>query len=132
MYICTLSNIPTFFVDGLGHPKVTGTAALLSGFFYLMFALPLTVKYGINGLAFAFLISQLIIVPYFIWYVNSKILKISTLTLIRVAYLKTAAMSIIVYLALKIIPIGSIQNLGLLILYICLSGLFCFSIFLLG
>lgn len=111
--LCT--NVPTFVVNGLGHPKVSGVAAICSATLFLVFMIPGAIYVGIVGVAAAQLASAAVVTPLFIRYVNCRVLGLSLRQLLRESYLRPLLAAAVVTVALALIPQSRIENLFLLL-----------------
>lgn len=115
-YLNSWTNIPSFIVNGLGHPRVSGLAALYEGSFFLILMVPLSLLLGIKGVALAYFISNACSTPLFVWYVTRHIVQIPLRRLLNAAYLKPLLVGLPLLGPLLIIPYGRIDSLLLLVL----------------
>lgn len=115
LYADAFTNVPSFVLQGLGYPKVTGTFAMANAVVNVALLYPLAINYGVNGIALAFLISSAAIAPLFIYYANNRILHISLKRLIRDAYLPPLFSAIMIILPLLFIPQAQITNIFVVI-----------------
>lgn len=123
LYISSLTNIPTFVVDGMGMPKVSGLAAIANAIINLSLVIPLAKHIGIEGVSAAFLASNALVAPIFIWYVNTKVLKISLQTLFFSAYVEPLIAGVLILVPLSFVPQDHIPNIYALLSLIGLSSL---------
>ena len=133
LYISALTNVPSFVVEGLGHPKISGFASLGSASLNICMAIPLAKFFGIVGVSVAFLVSNAIAVPLFIFYVERKILKVATTETFRLAYLKPLLAGGLTFTPFLFFPQSTIANLFALLCLMGFSSLCYFAVcFLLG
>ncbi|MFH0878300.1 MAG: oligosaccharide flippase family protein [Lentisphaerota bacterium] len=111
--LCT--NVPTFVTDGLGKPQVTGISAITHAVIFLGLTIPMALALGINGVAGAFALSAILVAPFYISYVNRKVVRISTGSLLRAAYLRPALAAAATALVLYFIPQQKVNNIFLLL-----------------
>jgi O-antigen/teichoic acid export membrane protein len=122
LYINSCTNIPSFVADGLGRPKLTGIAGVTAAFINVGLLIPLTRYYGIVGASVAFLASNAVVAPVFIWYVSHEVLGISSGEYLRDAYLKPLAAGLLTVLPLAFIPQHEIYHLYLLMAVMALTS----------
>lgn len=122
LYLSAFTNVPTFVVDGLGKPRVSGIAALSNAILNISLAIPLAKQLGINGVAFSFFLSNALVTFAFVYYVNNKTLGISFVKLIRAAYLKPLLAAVFVLGPLSFFPIDRINSLILLLIIMILTS----------
>jgi len=115
LYCNSLTNIPSFVADGLGKPKLTGVAGVTAAILNVGLLIPLTKFYGIVGASVAFLVSNAVVCPIFIWYVNSRLLKLPAVAYLKDVYFKPLVAALITILPVLFIPQGEITNLWLLL-----------------
>ena len=115
VFIDQFTNIPVFVVDGLGHPKISGLAAIVHSCIFLGVAIPGSMYFGVTGVAAAFTISAISVSPFFIWYVNTRILKLHLRRLITESYIRPLSAGAITALILILVPQKQINNLFLLL-----------------
>ena len=128
LYLSALTNVPTFVVDGLGRPKISGLASLCNAFLNLALVIPLAMYMGINGVATAFFVSNICVTPVFIWYVNNKIVQIPLMRLMREAYAKPLFAGLLMLPALISFPKDRIDNVFQLLGIIAMSGFVYFGV----
>jgi O-antigen/teichoic acid export membrane protein len=87
LYVDAFTNVPSFVVQGLGRPKITGIFAMATAIINLALFYPLAKIKGVDGIALAFLISTAVVVPIFIFYANNRVLGYSMIKLIKDAYI---------------------------------------------
>lgn len=73
----TLTNLPSQVNDGLSHPKVTSTFAFLRGIAGILFAIAGGIYGGVQGVAFGFMLSCILLSVFFNLYVHKKTIKLS-------------------------------------------------------
>lgn len=105
------TNVPTFAVNGLGRPKISGLASLANAGLFLGLMIPGAVYAGITGVAAAFTVSALLVSPAFVWYVNSKVLELSFVQLMKDVYMRPLLAGLAVAGLLLMIPQDRIHNL---------------------
>jgi len=131
LYADAFTNVPSFVVQGLGRPKITGIFAMANAIINLALFYPLAKSMGVDGIALAFLISSAGIAPIFVFYANNRVLGYSMLRLIKDAYLLPLASLLLVGVPFFFFPEHRIDNILLLLgvmmsvtlLYLLLSAL---------
>ncbi len=114
LYADAFTNVPSFVVQGLDRPKVTGMFAMANAIVNVGLIYPLGKRYGITGIAMAFLVSSVGSAPLFIHYANKHILNISTLRLIREAYwppISAALLAVVPFLFIRRHPVPNLLSL---------------------
>ncbi|HBA84673.1 MAG TPA: flippase [Verrucomicrobia bacterium] len=111
VYLDLLTNVPTFVVDGLGHPKVTGVAAFSHALVFLGLIVPLARTMGIDGVALSLLLSAVAVTAPFLLYTHRVILRIPISRLLRESYFKPLAAGALLAGALWFIPDHVARNL---------------------
>lgn len=132
VFLTLCTNVPTFVVNGLGKPKVSGVAAICTATLFLMLMIPGAVYGGIIGVAAAQLCSVVIVAPIFIRYVNCRVLGLSFRQLLKESYLRPLLAAVVVAVLLLPVPAERIENLFILLavmgtgagLYLLLALLF--------
>lgn len=81
-----LAHIPQVFAQATGHPRLTARYAVLNALSTLALMLALVPIWSIDGAAFSFLLTQALLVPWFILTIN-RLLGVQTRTLLAQAYL---------------------------------------------
>jgi len=107
----SMTNIPSFVADGLGRPKVTSLAGVAAAVANVGLLIPLTKFYGILGAAIAFLVSNAVVCPLFVWYVNSSLLKLSWLRYLKDVLLRPLLVTFFVLLPALFVPKDEITNI---------------------
>jgi O-antigen/teichoic acid export membrane protein len=120
VFISQCTSIPTFVVNGLGYPKISGLAAIANAILFLVLMIPGAVYGGIIGVAAAEALSILIITPFFVRYVNCKVLGLSMRQLLKESYLRPLLAGVVVMILLLLAPQERISNL--LVLLAVLGG----------
>jgi O-antigen/teichoic acid export membrane protein len=87
LYADAFTNVPSFVVQGLGRPKITGIFAMANAIINLALFYPLAKSKGVDGIALAFLISSAGVAPIFVFYANNRVLRYSMIKLIKDAYI---------------------------------------------
>jgi O-antigen/teichoic acid export membrane protein len=123
LYLSALTNVPTFVVEGLGKPKISGISSVSNAFIHVAMIIPFAKHLGIKGVAAAFLVSNACVAPVFIWYVNNRIVKIPLMKLLREAYAKPLLASLFVLIPSICIPQHRIVSLFTLAMVIVISFL---------
>jgi O-antigen/teichoic acid export membrane protein len=133
VFLTLCTNVPTFVVNGLGHPKVSGVAAICTASLFLVLMFPGAIYGGIIGVALAQLISTAIVAPLFIRYVNCKVLGLRFRQLLSESYLRPMLAAALVAVPLMLVPQARIHNLFLLLAVMGAgSGLYFLIALLLG
>lgn len=91
LLVDAFTNVPSIVVDGLGRPKITGLFSIATALINLALVYPLGKLLGVNGIAVAFLASNLMVGPVFVWYANNRVLGHDLRSLARRAYLPPLA-----------------------------------------
>ncbi|MBW2111482.1 MAG: flippase [Deltaproteobacteria bacterium] len=115
LYADAFTNIPSFVVQGLGKPKITGFFAMANAVINLTLLFPLARIMGLNGIALAFLISSAGIAPVFIYYANNRVLHFSFARLLREGYALPVTGTLLVGLPLSFFPTGWVDNIFVLL-----------------
>jgi len=123
VYLDTCTNVPTFVADGMGRPRVSGVAAASHAALFLLLLVPLAHTWGINGAALAFLACPVCIAPAFVWYVNSRVVGLSTRQLLLQSYLPPLWTGALMAAPLLLLPQQRIGNQYLLLFVMGSSAL---------
>jgi O-antigen/teichoic acid export membrane protein len=132
VFLNLFTSVPTFVVNGLGRPKVSGIAAVCTATLFLVLMIPGAICKGIVGVAAAQLASVAVVAPLFIRYANCRVLGLSFRQLLRESYLRPLLAAAVVAVLFLLVPAERIQNLFLLLavmaagtgLYLLLALLF--------
>lgn len=116
VFLSQCTNVPTFVVNGLGQPKVSGMAAIASALIFLALMIPGAIYGGIVGVAAADAVSAAAVSPIFIWYVNRKVIGLSTPHLLKKVYVRPLLTGIVVAVPLLFVPQARIQNIFIMLL----------------
>ncbi len=109
------SNIPTHVVNGLGRPKISGLTAISYALLFLILMIPGAIYGGIIGVAIAQLLATVVVIPFFICYVNCTVLDIPLIRLLKESYLRPLMAGGIVLIVLLLVPQARINNIFLLL-----------------
>jgi O-antigen/teichoic acid export membrane protein len=82
----SLTNLPSLFNDGLGHPKRTGFFALARAGMGVILVVTLTYRLGIIGAALGHLIASIFMTIAFLVYVHGKTIPVAFMRVIRFGY----------------------------------------------
>jgi len=110
------TNVPTFVVNGLGRPKLSGLMSISRAVLFLGMMVPGAIYFGIIGVAAAFTFSNAIVSPVFIWFVTCKVLGLPLRQLMKEVYIRPLLAGIAVAIPLLFVPQAPIQNIFLLLL----------------
>lgn len=132
VFLTLCTNVPTFVVNGLGKPKISGVAAICTATLFLILMIPGAMFGGIVGVAAAQLISAAVVAPLFIRYVNCRVLELPFRQLLTESYLRPLLAAVVVGGLLLLVPSERIDNLFVLLavmgagagLYLLLALLF--------
>ena len=132
VFLSLCTNVPTFVVNGLGRPKVSGVAAICTAALFLALMFPGAFYGGIDGVAAAHLISAGIVAPFFIRYVNVRVLGLPVRQLLKESYFRPLLAAAVAAVPLLLVPQDSIGTLFVLLavmgagtgLYLLLALLF--------
>ncbi len=126
-YVLSFNAVAYHILNGIGRPDINAVSAVIGGLINVGLCLLLIPKAGIFGAAAANLISMARI-PVYILYANKRALKVSSLLVLREAYLKPWLIGggvVIPFLLLGISPasIGELLSVSavLVFLYIILA-----------
>ena len=95
LYMTSLTNVPSFVVDGLGRPRISGISASCTTILHLSLIIPLAKVLGLIGIATAFLVSTAVVGPVFVYYVNRNVIMIPQLRMLKEAYAKPLAAGVV-------------------------------------
>ncbi len=123
LYADAFTNVPSFVIQGLGRPKITGVFAMANAVVNVTLLFPLARLMGLNGIALAFLISSVGFAPLFVFYANNRVLGYSLIRLVREAYALPFASVLLVGVPLFYFPTYWIDNIFLLLVVMAASGL---------
>ena len=115
VFLTLCTNVPTFVVNGLGRPKVSGIAAISSASLFLILMVPGALYGGIAGVAAAQLVSAAVVAPLFIRYVNVRVLGLPFRQLLKESYARPLLAGIATFLILIFIPQERIVSLFVLL-----------------
>ncbi len=102
----SMTNLPSLLNDGLNFPQVTGFFAFGRAIFGFISLLIGAFYFGLIGVAAAYLVSSVVMGGAFFLYVHKKTIEVSMRLLIKEAFLKSSAFSlVIVILTLLIKPL---------------------------
>lgn len=86
LLVDSLTNLPSLFNDGLGHPERTGFFALVRACIGVMLVVTLTYRLGIIGTALGHLIASIIMTIAFLVYIHGKTIPVTFMRVIRFGY----------------------------------------------
>jgi len=89
-FLNILANVPFVVAQGIGRPWISAKYSLINGVVNLILFLVLIPRYGIVGAGLGFFISEVLVMPPFIWEVN-RLLRVSWQQVISQAYLRPFA-----------------------------------------
>ncbi|QHI70281.1 oligosaccharide flippase family protein [Tichowtungia aerotolerans] len=127
VFLSLCTNVPTFVVNGLGHPKISGLAAVSTALLFFILMLPGAFWGGIIGVAAAQLISAAVIAPLFIRYVNCRVLHLPLRMLLGEAYARPLLAAAVAAVPMLLVPQGRIESL--LVLLAVMGAGMCFYFF---
>lgn len=87
--MCTV--VPTGAAMGLGKPRVAGLAAVVHSVIYVGCGVALASRSGIDGVALAYLLSNVVVAVVFVWYVNSRVMAVPLKRLVSESFLRPIA-----------------------------------------
>jgi O-antigen/teichoic acid export membrane protein len=123
LYLMAMSQVPSLVLNGLGHVRITGLFSLTGAGLNLALIYPFASIMGVSGIAASLLVSQIVIVPLFLIFANSKIIRLPMVKLLREVFVRPVILGAFVWVVLKALPIDRIQNIFLLISAMALTGL---------
>lgn len=115
VFLSLCTNVPTFVVNGLGRPKVSGIAAICTATLFLVLMFPGAFYGGIVGVASAHLVSAGIVAPFFIRYVNGRVLGLPSFQLLKESYFRPLLAGAASAVPLLLVPQEQIGNLFVLL-----------------
>ncbi len=107
---------PTFVLNGIGRPRIPGVSAIIHATLFLLLIRPFALWLGISGVAWALLISNLVIAPLYTAYATYVIPGVSWRALLVQAFARPVCALAITSVALAAIPATAITSLPLLLL----------------
>jgi O-antigen/teichoic acid export membrane protein len=117
-----LTTIPSFVAEGMGHPRLTGTARIAHNLTAIGLAIWLTPVWGIKGTAFSFLLPGLVIAPVFGRLVEKRLLRLSFAEVFRAVYFRALLLAMLVVIGTKtIVEILTPSDLMSLLLFLLSS-----------
>lgn len=85
-FIDSLTNIPSLVNDGLGHPRVSGSFAIARAFIGLIAVYVFVRMQGIEGAAWAHLLSSILMTTIFIVFVHGRTVPCALVDLLKRSY----------------------------------------------
>ncbi len=122
LFLSALTNVPTFVVQGINRPRVAGIAAMSNALLNVALAIPGAAFLGINGIAMAFLASNLVVTPAFVWYVHRRVLGLPLSVLLVEAYGRPFLAGLVLALPLMLVPQERIGSLIGILAVMALTG----------
>lgn len=110
-FIAIMSAPGVTAADAAGVPSLSATFATISALINLAAALILIPRLGIEGAAWALLVNFLAQVPIFLWIVQKNIIKVTTLEVLRSAFLKPILAVLLAGLASSLTSFGLFTQL---------------------
>ncbi|MDA8189214.1 MAG: flippase [Dehalococcoidales bacterium] len=74
--LIAFTPVPALVADGVGRPRINAVASSLSAVLNVILCLALIPTIGIDGAALALLVNQVIVVPFFLLYVNKNVVRL--------------------------------------------------------
>ena len=125
-YMTSLTAVPSSVVHGIGRPEVNAFFSVGTGVLNVVFCLLLIPRFGLLGAAYANLTNGLV-VPFYLHYVERHLLKLDTMQMLQKVYLGPMLLGagILLFGTLVLAPrIGSLGEAILTILFsVILYGL---------
>lgn len=128
LYMDAFTNVPTFVVNGLGRPKISGICSMIAATINLAVIYPLAKAGGIVGVAAAVMISTVCVTPAFVLFVNNRVLGLSITRLIKEAYSRPVIAGVLTALPLLMVPAGRLRSLSELVIIMMVTPLLYFAI----
>jgi len=128
LYLNTMTQVPSFVLNGLGYVKITGLFSVATAGSELALIYPLSSIMGVSGVAASFLFSQSVMNPIFLTYVNRKILGVPMAELLKDVYARPVILAVFVGAAAAALPLNGTGNVFLVIGAMALTGLFYLSV----
>lgn len=94
IFINCFAYLPAMLVEAVGRPEIHTKIAVVAGIANTVFCLLFIPRWGISGAALAFLISMAIHFILFIFIVSQKIVKVSSITLLKESFGKPMLLGI--------------------------------------
>ena len=126
-----LARVPYTVAQGIGRPWISANYSLLNGVANLVLFLLLIPRYGIVGAGAGFLISQILVMPVFIWEVNRR-LGVSWWQLISGAYVRPLACGIGAFALALLLRAWVVSLGGLTLLCAATLGAYALAAFFAG
>lgn len=115
VFIDQCTNVPCFVVNGLGRPKLSGLMSVCRAAIFLALIVPGAVYWGIVGVAAAFVLSNAVVSPFFIWFVSCNVLDIPLRQLVKEVYLRPLLAAALVAPLLLLAPQDKINHIFVLL-----------------
>lgn len=130
--VASLAATPGVFVEGLGRPGVPAAFAALSAVINLTATLLFIPRYGIAGPALALILNGAITVPIFVAFVNRRVLKMSSVDLMKSGFVRPCAAAAILYLFCVLVAPMAKSLVGLLLLLFFSASFYALTCLALG
>jgi O-antigen/teichoic acid export membrane protein len=111
--LCTY--VPSFVVNGLGRPKISGFTALSQALLFLGLMIPGAKVAGIIGVASAYGLSLAIVAPFFVWFINRNVIGLSTVRFWKETCIRPLLAGLVTAIPLFWVPKADIHNIFLLL-----------------
>jgi len=122
LYIDSLTNVPSFTVDGMGRPDVSGISSVCLTVLTLALMVPLARARGIEGVALSFVASSALIAPLFTWYATRRVVGLPMSTVFRQALVGPWVLGLVLLLVLLQLDVSRIDNVYAMLAVIGASG----------
>lgn len=115
VFLSQCTNVPTFVVEGMGRPKISGLASIATALIFMALMIPGAICGGIVGVAAADTLSAGITAPFFIGYVNRQVLGLPLRRLLKESYIRPLLAGVAVAVLLLFVPQERIRNIFVLL-----------------
>jgi O-antigen/teichoic acid export membrane protein len=122
-----MTQVPSLVLNGLGHVRITGFLSVTGAGLNLALIYPLSSIMGVSGITASLLVSQLVMAPIFLTYVNRKIIGVPMVELLKDVYARPLILAIFVGGVAAALPLDATENIFFVIGAMGLTGLLYFS-----
>lgn len=126
LYLDAMTQVPGLVLNGLGYVRITGIFSVTAAGLNLAFIYPVSSIMGVSGIAASLLLSQLVMNPVFLTYVNRNIFGVPIVKLLKDVYARPAILAVFVGAMAAALPLDGTGNIFLVIGAMALTGLLYF------
>ena len=120
-----LTNVPSYTVDGLGLPQISGIASMINAAINVSLIIPAAKLLGLPGIATVFLLSNVVVTPLFVVYVTRKVVLMSIKQLFMEAYFRPLLSCLLFAFVVFLVPLPEPTSLSVA-LALCTGASFLF------